>query len=140
MKKHTNIPILGMLTKTGAALRSNNPEDSNLLTDMDILKSFDLPVMNDEHLYKNSSVARLLRERENRPSKSLWSKFMKTADDCGLSANDAADLYFHLLSKDNRQEHNPMMPSDEAPPNVGGSAIDGLGLSADGRKDDEDCD
>lgn len=117
-------------------LREGNPSQEDLLTDMDILKSFNMPVLNDEQIFEGSYVSKMLKERDKRPTRNTWILFLKTAEDCGLNATDAAELYFHYLEK----QENPFMPTDEAPPNIVGSSIDGLGLSADEDKKKKDCD
>ena len=131
MRKHQNLPMLNVLIKADMLVRDPNTPD--ILSDVDIFKSFNLPVMDNEDIYENSTIGRLLKERLNRPSRDTWMKFMKTAEDCGLGATDAADLYFHYLDK---QTQEPI----DIQPNITGSSIDGLGLSADEDKEKKPCD
>lgn len=131
--RHEGLPLLKMLAKSDLLVRDTN---TDILTDLDILKAFDLPLIKDDDIFEGSVVARMLKERDKRPTRDTWSKFMKTATDCGLGAQDAGELYFHYLDK-----QNPLIPHDEVEPNIGGSSIDGLGLSADGGGEGEEkCD
>lgn len=123
MAKHENLPLLNLLMKSDMLVRDDTT--NNILTDVDILKTFRLPVINNDETYEGSSVGRLLRDRTNRPTRQTWIKFLKTAQDCGLGAPDAADLYFHYLDK--QQNNEPI----DLPPNVVGTSLDGLGLSGD---------
>ena len=124
--KHESLPLLNLIMKSDLLMRDKN--NLNVLTDVDILKSFRLPLMNDEETYEGSSLGRLLRDRTVRPTRQTWIKFLKTAKDCNLGVEDAADLYFYYLDK--QQNNEPV----DLPPNITGTALDGLGLSGDEEK------
>ena len=132
--------------------------DIDLVDDIRILKSFDLDeTTNVEDLVEGTLVHKMLVDRANRPTTDWWESSMsiaKSIDVVDEPAFFAAYLYYEPdtfklddfidLEKAEVTQGKPqdleMMPNSS-----GGSAIDGLGMSADdldhnnGPKDDE-CD
>jgi hypothetical protein len=132
--------------------------DAQLLTDIDILKSFDLDeTTNIENLIEGTLVHKMLVDRTSRPTAEWWESSMliaKSIDVIGEPAFFSAFLYYEPDTFDiidfieiEKAEITRGKPQDlEMMPNSsGGSPIDGLGMSADdlehnnGPKDDE-CD
>jgi len=128
--------------------------DAQLLTDIDILKSFDLDeTTNIEDLIEGTLVHKMLVDRTSRPTAEWWNSSMlmaKAIDTVAEPAFFSAFLYYEPDTFDvtnfielavvtrGKPQDLEMMPNTS-----GGSAIDGLGMSADGHhgpEDDKDCD
>ena len=128
--------------------------DAQLLTDIDILKSFDLDeTTNIEDLIEGTLVHKMLVDRTSRPTAEWWNSSMlmaKAIDTVAEPAFFSAFLYyepdtFDVIDFIALAEVTRGKPQDlEMMPNTsGGSAIDGLGMSADGVEPgpkDDDCD
>jgi len=128
--------------------------DAQLLTDIDILKSFDLDeTTNIENLIEGTLVHKMLVDRTSRPTAEWWKSSMliaKAIDTVAEPAFFSAFLYYEPDTFDvtdfiELAEVTRGKPQDlEMMPNTsGGSAIDGLGMSADGVEPgpkDDDCD
>jgi len=130
--------------------------DIDLVDDISILKSFELDeTTNIEELVEGTLVYKMLVDRANRPTSDWWESSMsiaKTIDNVDEPAFLSAYLYydpdtFELGDFINleKAEVTRGKPQDlEMMPNTsGGSAMDGLGMSADGHhgpEDDKDCD
>ena len=133
--------------------------DTTLINDIDILKSFDLDeTTNIEDLIEGTLVHKMLVDRTSRPTVEWWesSMLMAKAIDVDEPAFLSAFLYYEPDTFDvsdfidlSKAEVTQGKPQDlEMMPNSsGGSAIDGLGMSADGIElcdsgpnDDKDCD
>ena len=111
-----------------------------MLSDVDILKAFNLPASSlDVEIYERSLVKRLLTERNNRPSKRTWDEFFNLAKSNDLQAGHAAELYFHLKDRYPIRTEPDSGP-DDTPPNIVGGGMEGFGLMADGGGKEEDCD
>ena len=131
--------------------------DIDLLDDISILKSFELEeTTNIEDLVEGTLVHKMLVDRANRPTSDWWESSMsiaKSINNIDEPAFLSAYLYYDpdtFVLEDfidvEKAEVTRGKPQDlEMMPNTsGGSAIDGLGMSADdielyGPKD-EDCD
>ena len=120
-----------------AARKADNQFD--IMSDVDILKAFNISTGTENtEVYDGSLVNRLLSNRQERPSRSTWESMYALAKSNGLQAAHAAELYFHL--KDRYPIRDDTHP-DDAPPNIVGAGVAGLGLMADGKgKEEEDCD
>ena len=130
--------------------------DTQLVTDIDILKSFNLDeTTNIEELIEGTLVHKMLIERSSRPTMEWWESSMliaKSIDVVDEPAFFSAFLYYEPDTFDitdfielNKAEITRGKPQDlEMMPNSsGGSAMEGLGMSADGHhgpEDDKDCD
>ena len=130
--------------------------DISLLTDIDILKSFDLDeTTNVEDLIEGTLVYKMLVDRASRPTSEWWDSSMLMAKSINVVDEPAffsAFLYYEPETFDitdfievSKAEVTQGKPHDleEMPNTSGGSAIDGLGMSDDGYhgpEDDEDCD
>lgn len=128
-------------------------DDTMLVDDISILKSFDLDETTDvEDLIEGTVVHKMLTERSSRPTSEWWESSMniaKSIDSVEEPAFLSAFLYYEpdtfelsdFLSVEKAEnavaQDLEMMPNSDI-----GSAIDGLGLSADGHHGpkDEDCD
>jgi len=127
--------------------------DTALVDDISILKSFDLDEsINAEDLVEGTIVHQMLTNRSTRPTKDWWESSMniaKSIDTVNEPAFLSAFLYyepdvFELSDFLSVEKANAVSQDLEMMPNSsGGSAIDGLGMSADGLEtgpEDEDCD
>jgi hypothetical protein len=130
--------------------------DITLINDIDILKSFNLDeTTNIEDLIKGTLVHKMLVDRTSRPTVDWWESSMlmaKSIDVISEPAFFSAFLYYEPDTFDitdfveiEKAEVTRGKPQDlEMMPNTsGGSAIDGLGMSADGIEpgpEDDDCD
>jgi hypothetical protein len=130
--------------------------DTQLITDIDILKSFNLDeTTNIEELIEGTLVHKMLIERSSRPTMEWWESSMliaKSIDIIDEPAFFSAFLYYEPDTFDvadfielKKAEITRGKPQDlEMMPNSsGGSAMAGLGMSADGHhgpEDDKDCD
>ena len=123
---------LKAITALDEATRVSSTFD--ILSDVDILKAFNLPTnIHDEEVYGNSLVGRLLSERNQRPSKSTWNAYFSLAKSEGLQAAHAAELYFHVKDRYPVRSHEE---APDTPDNMIGDAAGGFGLMG----DDKDCD
>ena len=115
----------------------SNDSSFDMLSDVDILKSFNIaPNTQDSEIYEGSLVSLLLKNRNKRPSKNTWNALCELAKSNGLYVADAANLYFYI--KDQYPMRNDIQP-DDAPPNITGDAAGGFGLMGDNKKE-KDCD
>tara|TARA_Y100000310_G_scaffold88641_1_gene85696 strand:+ start:2744 stop:4096 length:1353 start_codon:yes stop_codon:yes gene_type:complete len=133
--------------------------DVALINDIDILKSFDLDeTTNIEDLIEGTLVHKMLVDRASRPTMEWWESSMLMAKSIAVVEEPAffsAFLYYEPDTFDvtdfidlSKAEVTHGKPQDleEMPNSSGGSAIDGLGMSADGIElcgpgpEDEDCD
>ena len=131
--------------------------DIDLVDDISILKSFELEeTTNIEDLVEGTLVHKMLVDRANRPTSDWWESSMsiaKSINNIDEPAFLSAYLYYDpdtFVLEDfidlEKAEITRGKPQDlEMMPNTsGGSAIDGLGMSADGIElcgpKDEDCD
>lgn len=141
------------ILKIWASLDKALPKDdeSILLNDLEILKSFDLDVTtNIEDLISGTLVYKMLVDRNSRPSLKWWetccnlAKIIRGVDEPAFLS---AFLYyepetFNLndfldIKKDERRKIG-VSQDIEIPENIdGGSPIDGLGLCADGASGEE---
>ena len=152
MTNEIDLKLMGLLVKSDMSVRKNNPYRVDIVSDVQIITDLKLPVVNDDQFFKKSLAYRMLHNREERPTHKTWRIFKKTAEDFSLTKENAAELYFHLLDMQSVQpvkevaiieeKKYPMrddtIPAEEAPPNVVGMAMGGLGLMGDGKKDE--CD
>ena len=130
--------------------------DIDLVDDISILKSFELDeTTNVEDLVEGTLVYKMLVDRANRPTSDWWESSMSIAKSIS-SVDEPAFLSAYLYYDPDtfaledfidieKAEVTRGKPQDlEMMPNTsGGSAIDGLGMSADGQhgpEDDKDCD
>jgi hypothetical protein len=132
--------------------------DITLINDIDILKSFDLDeTTNIEDLIKGTLVHKMLVDRTSRPTADWWESSMllaKSIDAIDEPAFFSAFLYYEPDTFDitdfveiekaevtrGKAQDLEMMPNTS-----GGSAIDGLGMSADSLErdngpEDDECD
>lgn len=158
---------LTLLAKIDLMEREINP-DFEFLSDIDIIKSFRLPVDTQvTDLHEGTWAYQLLKNRKERPSIQLWKECIQIADSVNSSnsALFAAELYFDVLIKDKSEEELVELVDapdfekqiveekrypprddtrpDDAMPNVTGGMADvggGTFLSADDKKKDKDCD
>jgi len=127
-----------------------------LVNDINILKSFDLDeTTNVEDLVTGTLVHKMLVDRASRPTEGWWDSSMliaKSIDSIDEPAFFSAFLYYEPdtfnmgdfidIEKAERSEYSKPQDQEDMPNSSGGSAIDGLGMSADdldGPKDEE-CD
>lgn len=92
---------LKLLTNIDSMERKLDPE-FDFLSDVDILKSFNLPLSTKlEDIHEGTLAYRLLEDRENRPSKPLWEKCMQIAKSSNAQSlpTFAAELYLEVLTK-----------------------------------------
>ena len=137
-----DINLVHLLIKSDLSIRHNNPYDNNVISDVMILKDFNLPVVKNSEIFNKSMAHRLLEDRNSRPSMKVWRILRKMAKESDLNIENVAELYFHLL--DNPVEsarkypmRDDTIPAEDAMPNIVGHAMEGLGLMADDKK--EDC-
>lgn len=152
---------LKLLSKIELMQKSINPE-FDYLSDIGILKSFDLPLttqLND--LHEGTLPYRLLKDRKNRPSADLWKKCLLIAKSQKASypPTFAAEIYLDVLMKNEEEEESPDFekqivedkqypPRDDtrpedAMPNITGGMADVQGgdfKSLDSEKGLKDCD
>ena len=129
--------------------------ETQLVDDLNILKSFMLDeTTNIEDLVQGTLVHKMLTDRASRPTAEWWESSMsiaKSIDAIDEPAFFSAFLYYEPDTFDVSDFINIEKAGDRAvaqdlemmPNSSGGSAIDGLGLSADGHHpgpEDEDCD
>ena len=128
-------------------------DSTMLINDISILKSFDLDeTTNVEDLVDGTIVHKMLTDRSSRPTIDWWESSMniaKSIDAVEEPAFLSAFLYYEpdtfelsdFLSVE-KAENAVAQDLEMMPNSSGGSAIDGLGLSADGHHGpkDEDCD
>ena len=149
------IDILKLWASVDRVLPKTDSE-TMLVNDINILKSFDLDeTTNVEDLVTGTLVHKMLVDRASRPTEGWWDSSMliaKSIDSIDEPAFFSAFLYyepdtFHMgdfidIEKAERSEYSKPQDQEDMPNSSGGSAIDGLGMSADdldGPKDEE-CD
>lgn len=82
-------------------LQKNITEDFDFLSDINILKSFDLPISTRlEDVHEGTLAYRLLDGRDIRPSTDLWDTLMTFSKSVYAEepAHMAAEIYFEVLS------------------------------------------
>ena len=141
MCKKTNVDfaILKAVLSLEDIQRENNI-NFDVMSDVDILKAFNLPLdMSDEEVYEGSLVNRLLKNRQERPSRNTWDIYMNIAKSNDLVTADAAEMYFYV--KDKYPIRDESKPDEDGQPGVSVDAFEGMGLMMDGPPGGEDdCD
>ena len=139
------------------------PKTEVLVNDINILKSFNLDeTTNVEDLVTGTLVHKMLVDRTSRPTADWWESSMliaKSIEEVDEPGFFSAFLYYEPnqfeigdflnIEKAERSEYGKPQDQEDMPNNSGGSAIDGLGMSADELEkldvqvtgpEDEDCD
>ena len=149
------IDILKLWASVDRVLPKTDSE-TMLVNDINILKSFNLDeTTNVEDLVTGTLVHKMLVDRASRPTEGWWDSSMliaKSIDSIDEPAFFSAFLYYEPdtfnmgdfidIEKAERSEYSKPQDQEDMPNSSGGSAIDGLGMSADdldGPKDEE-CD
>ena len=100
---------LKLLAKIEELQKEVNP-DFDFLSDIDILKSFNLPISLElEDVHAGTLIYRLLSSRTGRPSTELWGNLIGFTK--GVNAEDpahmAAEIYFDVLVNTTEQIYTP---------------------------------
>ncbi len=138
------LKILANIDKMDKQLNPN----FEYLSDIGILKSFELPLETQlSDLHEDTLVYKLLKDRENRPSRDLWLKCMELAESqrASFPAIFAAEVYLDILNKQIMEEgkYPPTEDTtpDDAPPNItgGGADIQGGSFKSLDGEDEGEC-
>jgi len=151
------IDILKLWASVDRVLPKTDSE-TMLVNDINILKSFNLDeTTNVEDLVTGTLVHKMLVDRASRPTEGWWESSMLIAKGIALIDEPAffsAFLYYEPdtfnmgdfidIEKAERSEYSKPQDQEDMPNSSGGSAIDGLGMSADDLElkngpEDEEC-
>ena len=115
-------------------IKGKSPETLDLITDLDIFKSFDVDLgVTLDSIHDGSHLFKLLVNPIERPSADIWERCISAGkivnpDD---PVNAAASIYFALAAKYPINQDESSDP--DTPTNIVGAPMEGLGLSADGK-------